>query len=271
VVREIDEQQGLATILELVADTGRARRATLLEPWRNFLQSETRIRADAAVKATLWARLRNLTTRGLIERVGPAYAVTADGLQYLQELRGGGGPEPDDDQTIRRLLRAQRQKVRDAICDLLSDLDPYAFERLVKQLLEEMGYEDVEVTSPSNDKGVDVVARIELGITSVREVVQVKKRPGGRVQRPTLDQLRGVLHRFRAVRGTIITTGEFSKGTREAAFEPGAPPITLISGDKFIDLLIEYGIGVRKRTLETWEVDPSAFSGEAEDDKLSTE
>ena len=59
--------------------------------------------------------------------------------------------------------------MRDGIHDLLSDMDPYACERLIRQLLEEIGYEDVEVSSQSNDKGVDVVGRIELGVTSVRE------------------------------------------------------------------------------------------------------
>ena len=38
-----------------------------------------------------------------------------------------------------------------------------------------MGYENVYVTAPSNDKGVDVVADIELGISKVREVIQVKR------------------------------------------------------------------------------------------------
>lgn len=32
-------------------------------------------------------------------------------------------------------------------------------------------YEELTVTRPSNDKGVDVVARIQLGISEVREVV----------------------------------------------------------------------------------------------------
>ena len=68
-----------------------------------------------------------------------------------------------------------------------------------------------------------------------------------------LDQLRGSLNRFNAVRGTIITTGRFSKGVEEAAFERGAAPITLIDGDKLLDLLIEYEIGVTKRQVEYWE------------------
>ena len=122
-----------------------------------------------------------------------------------------------------------------------------------------MDYQNVEVTARSGDGGVDVVADIELGITSVREVVQVKKhrRP---IQRKDLDALRGSLYRFNAVRGTIVTTARFAKGTQEAAFATGAAPITLIDGDKLIDMLIEHGIGVRKRTIEMLEVDPSAFA-----------
>ncbi len=137
-------------------------------------------------------------------------------------------------------------------------MDPFAFEHLVKRLLEEMDYQNVEVTSPSGDGGVDVVADIELGITSVREVVQVKRHRRA-IQRKDLDALRGSLYRFNAVRGTIIATSRFSKGTIDAAFATGAAPITLIDGDKLIDLLIEHGIGVRKRTVELLEVDPSDF------------
>ena len=62
------------------------------------------------------------------------------------------------------------------------------------------------------------------------------------------------------LRGTIIATSRFSRGTEEAAFGGGAAPITLIDGDKLIDLLIEHGIGVRKRTLDVLAVDPAAFA-----------
>jgi restriction system protein len=115
------------------------------------------------------------------------------------------------------------------------------------------------VTSPTNDKGVDVVADIELGITSVREVVQAKRQKTN-VQRTVLDALRGSLYRFQAVRGTIITTGNFSKGATQVAFERGAPPITLINGDKLVDLLIEHQIGVRKKSIEILELDADTFA-----------
>ena len=52
--------------------------------------------------------------------------------------------------------------------------------------------------------------------------------------------------------------------SRVAAFEPGAAPITLVHGEKLIDLLIEHQIGVRKRSVELLEVDTSAFEESTE-------
>lgn len=55
-----------------------------------------------------------------------------------------------------------------------------------------MGYEDVEVTRASGDKGVDVVGNVQVGITAITEVMQVKWQQGS-VIRPIVDQLRGAL------------------------------------------------------------------------------
>lgn len=260
VVQEIDELQGLVKLLELIADSGGASRADILEPWKAFLLEESNIRADSSARSHLYYRLQNLEHRGFIERAGQLVSISPSGLEYLARLGGVSDGESDASHKIRELLRDLQLEVRESIRELLSEMDPFAFENLIKQLLEDIGYKNVEVTSPSNDRGVDVVADIELGITSVREVVQVK-RHSANIQRPVLDGLRGVLHRFRAVRGTIITTGGFTRGTQEAAFEHGAAPITLIDGGKLVDLLIEHDIGVKKRAMEIWEFDPQAFSG----------
>ena len=101
--------------------------------------------------------------------------------------------------------------------------------------------------------------QIEVGITSIREVVQVK-RHRGKIPRKDLDALRGSLHRFNSVRGTIVTTSQFAKGAREATLEPGTAPVTLIDGEKLLDLLIEHGIGVRKRMVGFLELDAPALA-----------
>ena len=120
-------------------------------------------------------------------------------------------------------------------------------------MLEGMDYQNVEVTTRSRDGGAEVVTEIQLGITSVREGVQAKRHKRT-MQRKFLDALRGSISHFDSVRGTIIATSRFSKGTEEAAFTGDAAPITLIG------LLIEHGIAVHKRTLEVLTVDPNTFA-----------
>jgi len=258
--QRIDESEGLLELLRLVAAVGPAARRDLVDPWREFLAGESRVQAESTAKSYLWARLRNLDGRGLVGRVGVKYAITDAGVTYLESTGYSGGSPDRGETTLLDLIHRQLASVRESLAELLANIDPIAFEHLVKELLEAMSYKDVQVTVPSGDKGVDVIANIELGISSVKEVVQVK-RHGKNIQRHVLDALRGSLHRFNAVRGTIITTSDFAKGTREAAFEPGAAPITLINGEKLIDLLIENGIGVKKRKVELLEVDPAAFGG----------
>lgn len=67
----------------------------------------------------------------------------------------------------------------------------------------------MEVVAQSGDGGVDVIAEIEFGVTLVRGVVQAK-RFKGTVQRKDLDALRGLLYRFGALRGTIVTTSRYT-------------------------------------------------------------
>ncbi|HLT35297.1 MAG TPA: restriction endonuclease [Enhygromyxa sp.] len=254
----LDEQEGLAKLLALVADNGPTRAGGILEEWTEYLNRVSSFGSPSTFRDTLRRRLNNLLDRGLVDRKSTMYSVTDAGLAYLQRVGTEEALGGDEQQELWTLAKKQEASVRESLRELLLDMDSFAFEHLVKRLLEEMDYQNVEVTTRSGDGGVDVVADIELGITSVREVVQAK-RHRRTIQRKDLDALRGSLYRFNAVRGTIIATSRFSKGTEEAAFAGGAAPITLIDGDKLIDLLIEHGIGVRKRTLEVLAVDPDAF------------
>lgn len=263
-VRVIDDREGLLKLLAILADRGQAEPAELWEPWRAFLDAESRIRSDSYARSTLYERQRNLLARGLVVKAGRATSITDAGLAWLRkagvhEDTSGSAEEQD----IWALAQRQKERVRSALLEALREMDPYAFERLIASLLDAMGYDDARVTSPSNDKGVDVVANIKLGISSVREVVQVKRHKGN-IHRPVLDALRGSLHRFSAVRGTIITTGGFASGTVKAAFEPGAAPITLIDGDALVGLLMENNIGVRRRELVLWDLDVGALKAPGE-------
>lgn len=264
--RQIDYSEGLLHLLASVAEHGPAKRAELLPYFTSFLETYSQVRSQASIGSYWYSRISNLVDRGLVQRSGVTYQITSNGLAYLESIaplieskEGDSVEEPLND--IRKLVSEQSDEVRQKMADTLAKINPYQLEFLIQRLLEAIGYENVIVTNKSGDGGVDVVADIEVGITLVREVVQVKRRQGT-LGRPILDQLRGSLHRFDATRGTIITTGKFSRDAQKSAFERGAAPITLIDGERLIDLLIEHKIGVRKRPIEVLEFILSDFSSE---------
>jgi restriction system protein len=258
-LRHIDEQEGLLAILILCLEYTQINQDALLKIWGQRLKSLGKRRSRPWLSIALRSRLKNLSDRGLVRRDLDAWRLTEEGLSWLR--RGGVSAPSADQEALEQVwaaLKQQRERARESIAILLDQMNPQHFEMLICELLECMGYDEVHLTPMQNDMGVDVIANIELGITSVREVIQVKRQHRA-IHRPVLDALRGSLHRFDAVRGTLITTSSFSKGTREAAFERGAAPITLIDGERLIDLLMNHELGVKPINIKLWQVEPEIF------------
>jgi restriction system protein len=257
VVQLIDEEEGLGQILTILAPKDRAQSSELMPEWSRFLNDiQSRYASKTSQKGTLRERLANLESRGLVERDGYTYVITKDGLDYAaifaDEVGGSARQE------VQRALRQHNDTQRAQLREQLHTMDPYVFEHLVRDLMEAMGYDEVEVTKQSGDKGVDVAASVQFGITSVKEVVQVKRYKSN-VQRTHVDELRGALYHHDAIQGTLLTTSGFSKGAKDAALLPGAPPISLIDGDRLVDLLIEHEIGIQKKTIIMYDVDGGYF------------
>jgi restriction system protein len=255
VVRELDEAEGLPQLLGILATKTRARRGDLLAEWGEFLLEHSQLTTPATFRATLRNRLLNLIEREFVTRDGNAYVITSRGMAYATST---ARLVDDPKREVLRAITEFNNNQREALREKLKVMHPYRFEHLVRDLLEAMGYEDVVVTKESGDKGVDVVATVQFGITTITEVVQVKRHQAN-IPRATLDQLRGALPYHKAIRGTLITVGGFSKGCTEAALYPGAAPIGLIDGEKLLNLLIEHKIGVKKRDIALYEVDADFF------------
>lgn len=204
-----------------------------------------------------------MLNRQLLIKEGHKYSVSADGEAWLKKAPKASLSEEDKFDLLKDINKHNRIQ-RDILFEQLSSMNPYQFEKLIARLLMSMGYEDVQVTEQSGDKGVDVVGNVQIGISSVREVVQVKRTPNSTISRPLIDQLRGALPYHDAIRGTLITLGRFSEGAKEGALFPNAAPITLIDGDRLLDLLIDSEIGMKKRRVEAHEVDLSLFDEDLE-------
>lgn len=255
-VRKLDEMEGLPRLLSILAELTQAKRGDLLDEWSSFLLENSKFGTPSTFKDTLRRRLLNLVERGYVSREGNTYTITGRGIAYASLSKKPEVQQPH--QSVLSAVKAYNKQQEEALRANLASMNPYRFEALVKDLLEAMDYEDVTVTKQSGDKGIDVVATYQFGITQIREVVQVKRQQAN-ITRPILDQLRGALPYHQAIRGTIITLSGFAKGCKEAAIFQGAAPITLIDGDMLIELLQKHGVGVKKRPLSLFEVDESYF------------
>lgn len=145
---------------------------------------------------------------------------------------------------------------RAELAEALHNMDPYAFERLSMLLLRECGFSQVIVTKKSSDGGIDGTGKLRInGIFSFNVAFQCKRYIGS-VSASDIRDFRGSLTTD-IEKGVLITTGSFTKAAREEASNAGKQPIDLIDGEEFINKLIEYGLGVKEKTI--YEVDTGFF------------
>lgn len=146
------------------------------------------------------------------------------------------------------------------VMELLLDMDPAAFERLIQRLLRESGFIQVEVTGRSGDGGIDGKGIMRLaGLLSFHVVFQCKRYRGS-VGSAQVRDFRGAMV-GRADKGLLITTGNFTKDAIREATRDGAPPIDLVDGDQLVEKLRELSLGIHTKRIEVEKivVDPAWF------------
>lgn len=141
---------------------------------------------------------------------------------------------------------------------LTKELSPDAFERLIKRLLRESGFVQVEVTGRAGDGGIDGKGIIRIGgLLSFHVFFQCKKYQGP-VSAGAIRDFRGALV-GRADKGLFVTTGTFTRDAVREATRDGATPIDLMDGDQLADKLKELRLGIKTEMVESVDIDPDWF------------
>ena len=168
------------------------------------------------------------------------------------------------------LLAIQNQNalVKHKLIEKLQQMDPFQFEFLVAELLRKIGYENVEVTQRSGDKGIDVKGNLTVGgLTNVKTVIQVKRyKKGNNISGKYITQLRGSAEVDQ--RGLIITTSDFTKDAINESKAMNKMPVALVNGVKLIDLLFKYKVGVKEEVVSVFSIDSELFETELADDTV---
>ncbi len=175
-------------------------------------------------------------------------------------------------QTATERLEAAFEEIQSALkqdlLDTVGKMDPFAFEKLVVDLLVAMGYggsraEAARVTQRSGDEGIDgVIKEDRLGLETI--YIQAKRWQNA-VGRKELQAFVGALAGQGASKGVFITSGEFASTAKDyvETISQKGQKVVLIDGTKMAALMIEYNVGVScDKTYPIKRLDSDYFESE---------
>ena len=162
----------------------------------------------------------------------------------------------DLEQNPQEQMESSMRQINEALADDLMleilKMSPYDFEKLVVQLLKNMGYGEPIATKKSGDEGIDGLVKADkFGFDTI--YVQAKQwKPDSTVSRPEIQKFLGALAGQGASKGLFITTAKYSSEATLFAQRHLQQKIILVDGEMLTRLMIEYNLGVSVET--TYEV-----------------
>lgn len=158
-----------------------------------------------------------------------------------------------------------RQSLEAELLDTIKEASPAFFERLVVDLLVNMGYggnrrDAGKALGKSGDGGIDgIIKEDRLGL----DVIYIQaKRWEGTVGRPEIQKFAGALQGQRARKGVFITTSSFSREAEEYSSIIDTR-IILIDGERLTSLMVDHNVGVSTvGQYEVKKIDSDYFDNE---------
>lgn len=145
---------------------------------------------------------------------------------------------------------AIREEVYTEVLDTILTKTPTAFEHLVVELLQKMGYggaveKSGHVTRASGDGGIDGEIKEDvLGLGRIH--IQAKRyRRDAVIGRPEIQSFAGALLGSHADKGVFITTARFSSQAIDYARNLSSARLVLVDGMKLAEYIYQYDFGVQ--------------------------
>lgn len=152
-----------------------------------------------------------------------------------------------------------KSQVKIELLEKLKLINPYYFEKVILILLENMGYGDFIETPKSGDGGIDgIINEDKLGLEKI--YIQAKRYNVNKVREKDIRNFIGAMSGDTS-KGVFVTTSTFDDSAITKAKE-AHHTIILVDGNKLVDLMHQYGVGVQIRnTYKIKEIDEDFFEG----------
>jgi restriction system protein len=166
--------------------------------------------------------------------------------------------------TLKDLVYENESEVKRRIISELQNLGATDFEQFCISFLGPLGYEQLQVTKRGADRGIDGHGLFRQGVVSIRSAFQAKRWRQNPVTRPEIDKFRGAIQGDYD-HGVFLTTGRFTADAEAASIKKGAISLLLLDGDAIAESMIRNGIGVVRRPVQLFDLDPEFFRFPAAD------
>lgn len=135
---------------------------------------------------------------------------------------------------------------RSTLQTALMAISPAKFELFARRLVQAMGVDlDEKIgVKLSGDGGLDGFGYLTTDDFRTARVAIQAKRWSSMVPSPEIDKFRGAMDKYNAEFGIFVTTSDFSRDAIRAA-RTGTRVITLINGERLIDLVAKYELYVK--------------------------
>ena len=149
------------------------------------------------------------------------------------------------------------KQVKSELLEKLKNIDPFFFEKVILILLKKMGYGDFIETSKTGDGGIDgIINEDKLGLDKI--YIQAKRYGENKVREKDIRNFIGAMSGD-THKGVFVTTSSFDIGAIKKATD-AHHTIILIDGEKLVDLMHEYNVGIQIKSIyEVKELDMDFF------------
>lgn len=213
--------------------------------WRNLVQ---------------WSR-QKLVEKGEID--GSTRGVWKLTVRGRARATGSNATSPEElllahQATLKDLVYDNESEVKRRIISELQSLSATEFEQFCISFLGPLGYEQLQVTNRGADRGLDGHGLFRQGVVTIRSAFQAKRWRQNPVSRPEIDKFRGAIQGDYD-HGVFLTTGRYTAEAEAASIKKGAISLLLLDGDAIAESMIRNGIGVVRRPVQLFDLDPEFF------------
>jgi restriction system protein len=203
-----------------------------------------------------WVRQRLISKGDLISPEYGLWTITEKGKARVKGSQSGiikvqRKIEPQIGPNLEELADEYLSAFKEKVRQNLQELTPQQFERFAAALLAAYGFVDVVPTGKTKDGGIDGHGKLKIGLATLSVAFQCKRWQGN-VPIKEIRQFRGVVQGSYE-QGYFFTTSDFVAGAQNESVKKGAATIVLINSDAIVQLMIDKGLGIRRRAIEIYE------------------